>query len=237
MSFFKIIQTVTSAFLVSIAITPIAPSIIKGELQQFIAIGTFNNSTTQDITNDVIWSSSALDKATISNAAGSKGLATSLQVGVTNISAFYNGITAPNATLTIKSPPLQSLTITPAAPSIVITTVQSFIATATLADNSTHDVTHFVTWSSSNEAIATISNASGTKGDATGVAAGTTTITAQLLGVSTNTALTVTNLTIGDLIGGGVVACLKGGINDLIAATVDNSNSIVWGDMNTKTKD
>jgi hypothetical protein len=45
--------TVTAATLVSIAVTPANPSIAKGLTQQFTAIGTYNNSTTQDLTSMV----------------------------------------------------------------------------------------------------------------------------------------------------------------------------------------
>ncbi len=52
------IVTVTSATLVSIAITPTNPSIVKGSNQQFVATGTFSDNTTQDVTTTVTWSSS-----------------------------------------------------------------------------------------------------------------------------------------------------------------------------------
>jgi hypothetical protein len=82
---------------------------------------------------------------------------------------------------------LVSITVTPAHPTISPGGAQQFTATGTYSDSSTQNLTSQVTWNSSNPSAATI-NANGL---ATGVAAGTTTISATLGGVSGNTLLTV----------------------------------------------
>ena len=64
-------------------------------------------------------------------------------------------------------------------------------ATGTYSDNSTQDLTNTVSWSSSNSAIATVSNSSGSQGLATGIAPGTVTITAVLVGIQGTATLTV----------------------------------------------
>ncbi|WP_157068268.1 Ig-like domain-containing protein, partial [Legionella gratiana] len=71
-----------------------------------------------------------------------------------------------------------------------------FTAIGTFSDASTQDLTSSVSWSSSSIATATISNVSGSNGFATGVASGTTTITAALSGVTGSTSLAVTNATL-----------------------------------------
>jgi hypothetical protein len=71
--------TVTDAELVSIEVTPTNPGIVLGTLQQFTATGMFSDSTTQDLTTAVTWSSSSPGTATISNAAGSEGSASSVE--------------------------------------------------------------------------------------------------------------------------------------------------------------
>ena len=68
--------TVTDATLVSIEVTPAAPSITNSLTQQFTATGTLSDSSTQDLTTQVTWASSDSAVATVSNAAGSNGLAT-----------------------------------------------------------------------------------------------------------------------------------------------------------------
>jgi len=202
------ILTVTPAQLVSIAVTPPSPSITLGSTQQFTATGTFTDSSTQNITTSVTWSSGFVSVATISNAAGSEGLATSVSAGTTTITAT-DPVTSINGTasLTVTTVvTLTSIAVTPPNPSIALASTQQFMATGTFSDSTTQDITTSVTWSSSDSAVATVSNAGGSKGLATSVAAGTTTITALDPGTSVSgaTSLTVsgTNVFIGDFEGG-----------------------------------
>lgn len=93
--------TVTPAVLASIAVTPADPSVQNGSDQQFIATGTLTDGTTQVITTTVTWNSSDVTKATISNTDGSQGLAHSVGVGTTEITAQSGLITSPEVTLTV----------------------------------------------------------------------------------------------------------------------------------------
>jgi hypothetical protein len=78
--------------LVSIAISPINPSIAVGGTQQFAAIGTFSDATTQDVTLNTHWSSSSSSVATIANGPNLAGLASTTGIGVTTIGANSGGI-------------------------------------------------------------------------------------------------------------------------------------------------
>jgi hypothetical protein len=91
---------VNPATLVSIAVTPANQTIAKGTKQQFTATGTFSDSSTQNLTAAVTWSSSNTAAATISNAAGSNGLATSVAAGSTTIKAV-SGSASGSATLNV----------------------------------------------------------------------------------------------------------------------------------------
>ncbi len=88
---------------------------------------------------------------------------------------------------------LTSIAVTPATPaSLKAGFTQQFTATATFSDGSTSDITATVTWNSGTPATATISAA----GLATGVAGGTTQITAAMSSVtSPGVTLTVIGLT------------------------------------------
>ncbi len=183
--------TVTPPVLVSIAVTPATPSILLGTKQQFTATGTFSDSSTQNLTTSVTWSSSNTAAATISNAAGSQGLASSTAQGATTITALSGSVSG-STTLTVTAPVLVSIAVTPANPSIPLGTKQQFTATGTFTDSSTQNVTTLVTWSSSNAAAATISNAAGSQGLASSAAQGATTITALSGSVSGAATLTVT---------------------------------------------
>ena len=167
--------TVSPAALVSLAITPTNPTIALGTTQQFTATGTYTDNTTQDLTAAVTWSSSDSGIATVSNAAGSHGLATSAAQGSVTIGATLNGV-ATSTQLTVSPAALVALAITPTNPAIALGTKQQFTATGTYTDNTTQDLTTAVTWSSSDSGIAAVSNAAGSEGLATSVAVGTTTI-------------------------------------------------------------
>lgn len=86
--------TVSNGTLVSVAITPANPTVSNGSTQQFTATGTFSDSTTQDITSNVHWSSSHASVATIANAPSTAGLATTAGVGTTTIGANSGGVTS-----------------------------------------------------------------------------------------------------------------------------------------------
>ena len=187
--------TVTPPVLTSIDVTPADPSIALGTNQPFTATGTFSDSSTQDITTSVTWSSTSPSVATVSNAAGTEGLATSVSEGATTITATDTGTAiAGSTTLTVTPPVLTSIDVIPADPSIALGTAQPFTATGTFSDSTTQDLTTSVTWSSTSESVATVSNAAGTEGLATSVSEGATTITATDSGtaIAGSTTLTVT---------------------------------------------
>lgn len=170
----------------SITVTPASPILGGvGSTQQFIAIGTYSNTSIKDITSQVTWGSSNTAIATIS----STGLATSVAVGNTNITATMSGTTSPPVSLKVIAPTLSSVDITPASPSnLAAGFSQNFRVIGTYSDGSTTDVTSQVTWASSNTAVATISST----GTVTGVATGTVSITASVSGIiSPSVSLTV----------------------------------------------
>ena len=187
--------TVTPAVLTSVTVTPADPSIALGKTQQFTATGTFSDGKTQNITSSASWSSSNVLVSTISNTAGSNGLAASVGVGSTTITAT-SGIISGTTTLTITPAVLESIEVTPASATISISTniiTQQFAAMGIFTDGSSQDLTTSVTWNSSNISIANISNAPGSQGLATVSGVGTTNITATFSGITSNTAtLTVT---------------------------------------------
>jgi uncharacterized protein YjdB len=182
-----------AATLQSIAITPPSPAVAVGKTQQFTATGTYSDNSTKDITTSVTWASSNASFATIG---ASTGLATGVAVGTTQITAMQGSVGSPSDALAVTavSAVLQSIAVTPAAPSISVGAAQQFTATGTYSDSSTKNITTSVTWSSSNTGLATIGVSTGL---ATGVAAGTAQITAkQGSVVSPTAALTVTAMAV-----------------------------------------
>lgn len=86
--------------LLSIAVTPSAPSLSTGKTQQFTATGTFSDGTSQNLTTAATWSSSDTAVATINNA----GLATAAAAGSTAITAASGNIKG-STILTVASAP------------------------------------------------------------------------------------------------------------------------------------
>jgi hypothetical protein len=191
-----------AAMLLEIAVTPANPIIVKGKTEQFIATGYYSDQTTQDLTNQVTWASIDKSVATVSDSAGSQGLAFGVGVGKSTISATIpDGVTGRTVTgstnLSVTAAVLQSITVTPASPGIFLGKPEQFRATGTYSDASTKDLTNQVTWASADTSVATISNAAGSQGLASGAGLGKSTISATLPGgepgqiVTGSTVLTV----------------------------------------------
>jgi uncharacterized protein YjdB len=158
-----------------------------GASQRFKATGTYSDSTTRDITGSVTWTSSSPATASVD----ASGKATAVAPGATTITASMGGIPG-TATATVTPATVQSIAVTADSPTIAVGTSQQYTAVGTLSDSTTQDLTGSVTWNSSSPAAATI-DANGT---ATGIAAGSTTITASFGGVSGTKNLTVTSGTL-----------------------------------------
>ena len=236
--------TITAAVLTSIAVTPTNPSIALGTTEQFTATGTFSDGSTQNLTNSVTWSSSNTAVAAVSNALGSEGLATSVSLGSTTITATDPATSiSGNTTLTITAAVLTSIAVTPTNPSIALGTTEQFTATGTYSDASTQNLTNSVTWSSSNTAVAAVSNALGSEGLATSVSVGSTTITATdpATSISGNTTLTVAAAVLTSLavtpanpsivVGATQPFTATGTYSD--GSTQDLTSSVTWSSSNT----
>ena len=180
----------TAATLVAIEIDPADPSISKGTTRQFAATGIYTDASTQDLTLQVTWKSSDDRVASISNAAGSNGLASAPGVGSATISATL-GTVSGTTTLGVSAATLVSIQVDPADAVIAMEVSWEFTASGIFSDNSVQDLTQQVTWSSSDTCVATISNADDSRGLATPAGFGSTTVSATLGGVRGSTTLTV----------------------------------------------
>ena len=168
--------------LTSIAVTPANPSVVAGTNLQFVAIGTFSDSSTADLTATATWNSATTATATIT----SGGLAHAVAQGTSTIKATVGAING-TTVLTVTPPILLSIAVTPSSPTIAPGTNQQFTATGTFSNGTTANLTGSVTWSSSKAAVATISGS----GLAHAVAKGTSTIKATSGAVNGITLLSV----------------------------------------------
>ena len=202
--------TSTSATLQSIAVTPTTASLARNGTLQFSAIGTFSDGTQQNVTSSASWSSTNTSIASIGIGSG---LVRGINAGSTQIRAALGAVGSPPATLTVTSATLKSLAVTPGSLAIAAGTSVSFTATGTYSDGSVQDATSSVAWTSSKPAVATIGASSGL---ATGVAAGTTSITASQGGAGSPSAIAV-----------GSLNTLTDGTPDLLVASQINNSVIV----------
>lgn len=206
---FSLSPSNNEAGLESISVTPTNTALAENTSQQFTATGIYSDNTTKDLTSIVIWTSSNEDAVTVVSSTDEAGLTTSSSLEGSDLSASYKPgsvkgkqtgkatITAKwkqvtgSAVVTVTSATLVSIAVTPTNPSIARGAAQQFTATGTYSFGTTQNLTTAVTWSSSTTAVAAISNADGSKGLATSVTAGSTTITATLGSVSGEATLTV----------------------------------------------
>lgn len=164
---------VSGSTLDHINVTPSSVYLKATETDQFSASAVNVDGTTKDVTSAATWASSATSIATVNTA----GQVTAVAAGNTVVSATQSGVTG-NAKVVVGAQALNTtLTVGPNNPTVTHGQTVQLSATGTLADNSTLDLTHNVTWTSGNTANATVD----ANGVVTGVTAGqTATITATI---------------------------------------------------------
>jgi len=94
--------TLTPPGLVSIALSPLNPSITAGVSQHFTATGTFSDNSTQTLAS-AYWSSSASAFGTVTSDVGNYGTALGVAQGSATVSACMGTICG-STTLTVASP-------------------------------------------------------------------------------------------------------------------------------------
>jgi hypothetical protein len=94
----------------SIAVTPANPTIQAGTTQQFTATGTYSDSSTKNITDQVTWASATTTVATIN----ASGVASGVAAGTSNISATQGAVSG-STVLTVQPAPPPALSVTTTA--------------------------------------------------------------------------------------------------------------------------
>jgi len=182
---------VTTAAVTAIAVTPADATIAERNLLRFSAVATFSDTTTQDLTDQVTWTTSDTRIATITSGGANAGLAQAFKKGAATISATVGTISG-TARLTVRMASLQSIAITPASPSVPVGRTIPLRAIASYTGGLTVDVTEQAAWSSGTPAIASVGASAGSYGVATGASVGSANITAAFGGKMGMTTLSVT---------------------------------------------
>lgn len=174
---------VSAATLDRIEISPLDIGIAAGYQTQLTAMGHFSDNSSQDISDSVLWQSSTPAAASISNADGRQGLLTAVAAGTSTISVRHDSVSS-EALVTVSAATLDSITIQTTSTEMTVGHSQTLTALGHYSDDSVLDLSDAVTWSSSNESSAAVSNAKVEKGLVTALSEGPVTITAGIDGVN-----------------------------------------------------
>ena len=214
---------------ISVAVTPATASIPLSGVQVLMATATYTDGSTRDVSAMANWASGTTSVATVVQ---TTGVATGIASGTSVISADFGGKSG-STVLTVTSATFLSMAVTPAEVSIPIGSSQQLISTATYSDGSTRDVTAHSNWSSGAPGVATVVQ---TTGVASGVASGTSVITATFGGKNSSTNLTVTAATLASIAVTPALATVPAGLTQPFAAkgtysdgsVVDISKTVAW---------
>jgi trimeric autotransporter adhesin len=177
--------TVNPATLSSIAITPASPmTLAKGRTQQLVVTGTYSDGSRAPITSGISW---GVLSGSAAITVSSTGLVTASQLGTGDVVATVGTLTA-TASFQVDPAAIVSIALAPTSSTIAKGLTTTITATATYTDGSQSALTN-VTFASSNNAVATVSNA----GLVTGVAVGSATVTASSGGVTSAPATITVN--------------------------------------------
>ena len=193
--------SVVPAALKSLSIEPSDVLLMPKGTARLRAIATYADGTIFDVTSSVTWTSSPPMIVAVSSAAGSAGTVQALQSGTANVTARLGGIAA-NARVTVSPAVLTNLTIEPSDALVPAGTTIPLVARGTFSDGTTRDLTNEVSWTSTDDATATVTNVGGRgpAGLVTGVKAGTVTIAAFYGGIATKAQVTVLAATLSSII-------------------------------------
>ena len=174
-----------------IVISPLTSKLVKDTSGFITAKGTFSNGSIRDITGAVEWSV-ANSTAETATAGGNLELLKALAVTpATTITAKYGAVTA-TASLTVVAPQLVSIAFFTTSLDLAVGTSSPLIVNASFNDGTIQDVTALSTWTSNNVATATVGTSGHAAGRVTGVASGTTTVSATYGGKTVPIPATVT---------------------------------------------
>ena len=152
--------------------------------------GSYSDGSSQDLAGQVTWTSSNPGVATVDQG----GVVHPVALGTTDVTAARDGVST-TITVTVTPAVLVAISVTPVAATVPKGTVLSFVATGTLSDGTSRDISTQVAWASSDPGVVsvTVAPAVGVSGIARDL--GTVAITAtssQDASISGTASVTVT---------------------------------------------
>jgi uncharacterized protein YjdB len=214
---------------VSVAVTPTTASVPTNGVQAFVAVATFSDGSTRDVSTTASWTSAT---AAIATVAPTSGVVTGVSAGTSTITATFSGKSAATA-VTVTTATLVSIAISPGSATVPVNGVQAFSLTATYSDGSVRDVTPYAAWTSGTTSVGTVVQ---TTGVLTGLASGSTQLTVSFGGKTSSAGLTVTSATLVSVTVNPTAATLPIASTQALTAkaiysdgtVVDITNAAVW---------
>lgn len=225
--------TVVDATLQSINITVQNSSIANGTSTQLAAYGVYSDGSSQNLTNQVTWKSDTTNIVNIN----SSGYVTGNLSGDTKVNAEFNGIRSNQLSIHVSTATLRSIDITVKDLLIAKGTSTQLTAIGTYSDNSTQNITSQVSWLSTDQNTANVSQ----NGIIYGNAIGRSYITAKFAGISSNQLpLTISSAVLNSVsISAKDISLTKGMTTQLTAIGTysDNSTQVITNQVTWKSSD
>ena len=182
---------VTTAVPTALSLRPQSPSVALGLTQQFQAFVTLSDASEQNVTDQVLWTSSDTATAAVDN----QGLAVSRAVGEAQIRAALGTLEA-ETSFTVREATLTNLTVESNQNSLAEGTQLQLQAFASYTDGSRSEVTSQASWMSSSSAVASVDG----NGLATGLGVGEAAVSATFAGQTAQKSVTVTDAVLQTLV-------------------------------------
>jgi hypothetical protein len=194
----SLVVSVSAAAVATLELDPSSSTLAQGTTENLTVTAILSDGSREDVTASSHFSVQDQRVAQVTNptAAQAGGVITAGQPGTTQITAELDAQGqhfSASAALTVTTPSLASLTITPDAETLPAGTSQNFTVIGKFTDGTQQDVTAQAHFTSSDSTVATVSDA----GALRALRAGTTRVTASVgtLSVGTNVTATAASLT------------------------------------------
>jgi hypothetical protein len=233
----NLVVNVSDAELVSLSISPVNSSIPLGLSEQFKAQGSYTDGSVQNLTSQVTWLSDTESVALISNAQDNEGMANSVAIGSSTISAVIGSVQQ-QTTFTVENAILTSIDIQPSNQTIAKGTDAEIAAYGYYSDGSQRDITSQVIWNSSNTSLVDLSSV--TQGLVHSLEQGNVLLSAELQGLSGIANIEITSATLQSISIESAQASLANGMNQsLIARGVysDASSKVITKQVTWQSSD
>ncbi|WP_339390000.1 Ig-like domain-containing protein [Vibrio neptunius] len=220
---------VSDAVLTAINVTPAVVNVPKGQHQTLTANAIYSDGTSSIISDSVVWRPVDTSTATVT----SNGVLSGDNIGTTTLTATKDGITSLPVGVVVSEAELISISVTPPMVTVAKGQHQALTATAIYSDNTSSDISNYVTWNTIEPSTATVVPG----GKVTGVNVGATSLTAVKNGITSNSvSVDVSNAVVtGISVTPSVISVAKGQTQTLTANAIysdntssDISDSVTW---------